>query len=71
MIITFHPAADVKQQGRNYRFSLLADSNKAVLEAFFLGRAFAEAINDRLGAALGDLLSEIGKADAERRQFWK
>ncbi|KAL3147919.1 hypothetical protein ABBQ32_002629 [Trebouxia sp. C0010 RCD-2024] len=47
------------------------DSNKAVLEAFFLGRAFAEAINDRLGAALGDLLSEFGKADAERRQFWK
>lgn len=50
---------------------LLTDSNKAVLEAFFLGRAFAEVINDRLGAALGDFLSEIAKADAERRQAWK
>ena len=46
-------------------------SNKAVLEAFFIGRAFAETVNDRLGAALGDLLSEIAKADAERRQAWK
>lgn len=50
---------------------LLSESNQAVLEAFFLGRAFAEVVNDRLGAALGDLLSEIAKADAERRQSWK
>lgn len=48
-----------------------ADSNKAVLEAFFIGRAFAETVNDRLGAALGDFLSDIAKADAERRQAWK
>lgn len=71
MIVTVDRAQDERQQARKSRPPLLADSNKAVLEAFFLGRAFAEAINDRLGAALGDLLSEIGKADAERRQFWK
>ena len=41
------------------------------MEAFFIGRAFAEVLNDRIGAALGDLLAEIAKADAERRQFWK
>ena len=48
-----------------------AGSDRSVLEAFFLGRAFAETINDRLGAALGDFLSEIAKADAERRQAWR
>ena len=50
---------------------LSAGSDRSVLEAFFLGRAFAETVNDRLGAALGDFLSEIAKADAERRQAWK
>ena len=48
-----------------------AGSDRSVLEAFFLGRAFAETVNDRLGAALGDLLSEIAKADAERRHAWR
>ncbi|KAK9811307.1 hypothetical protein WJX72_001493 [[Myrmecia] bisecta] len=43
-------------------------ASKSVLEAFYLGRAFAEAVSDRLGAALGDLVSEISKHDAERRQ---
>ena len=54
-----------------HTFSATTGSDRSVLEAFFLGRAFAETINDRLGAALGDLLSEIAKADAERRQAWK
>ncbi|DBA73971.1 TPA: hypothetical protein ACH3X1_010800 [Trebouxia sp. C0004] len=53
------------------RFDTNKGSDRSVLEAFFLGRAFAETVNDRLGAALGDLLSEIAKADAERRQAWK
>ncbi|KAL0019954.1 hypothetical protein WJX79_005092 [Trebouxia sp. C0005] len=53
------------------RFDSNKGSDRSVLEAFFLGRAFAETVNDRLGAALGDLLSEIAKADAERRQAWK
>lgn len=30
------------------------------------GRAFAETVNERLGAALGDLLSEVTKLNAER-----
>ena len=54
-----------------HKRSAIAGSDRSVLEAFFLGRAFAETVNDRLGAALGDLLSEIAKADAERRQAWK
>lgn len=39
-----------------------------MLEAFYYGRAFAETLNERLGGALDDLLSEIGKQDAERRE---
>ena len=54
-----------------HKRSATTGSDRSVLEAFFLGRAFAETVNDRLGAALGDLLSEIAKADAERRQAWK
>ncbi|DBB07309.1 TPA: hypothetical protein ACH3X3_008809 [Trebouxia sp. C0006] len=53
------------------RFDTNKGSDRSVLEAFFIGRAFAETVNDRLGAALGDFLSEIAKADAERRQVWK
>eukprot|EP00898_Chlorokybus_atmophyticus_P009053 jgi/Chlat1/9149/Chrsp97S08438 len=45
-----------------------AASSRRVLDAFFLGRAVAEAINERLGSALGEVLSEIGKYDAERRR---
>ena len=33
-----------------------------------MGRALAEVLNERLGAALGDALAEFGKADAELRQ---
>lgn len=39
-----------------------------MLEAFFIGRALAETVNERLGAALGDALAEFGKWDAETRQ---
>lgn len=42
-----------------------AEANN-VLDAFFLGKAFADTVNERLGAALGDLLSEISKRNAER-----
>lgn len=30
------------------------------------GRALADTVNERLGAALGDLLSEVTKLNAER-----
>eukprot|EP00976_Prorocentrum_cordatum_P112311 1195511-Prorocentrum_minimum.AAC.2 len=42
--------------------------NRAVLDAFFVGRAFAEVINEKLGTAVGELLSEVAKRDAERRR---
>lgn len=41
------------------------DEANGVLDAFFLGKAIAETVNERLGAALGDALSEITKANAE------
>ena len=43
-------------------------SSKSILDAFYYGKAFAETVNERLGAALDDLLSELGKQDAERRE---
>ncbi|PRW59941.1 thylakoid lumen sll1769 [Chlorella sorokiniana] len=39
-----------------------------MLQAFFVGRALAEVLNERLGAALGDALADFGKWDAETRQ---
>lgn len=39
-----------------------------MLEAFFVGRALAEVLNERAGAALGDALAEFGRFDAETRQ---
>ncbi|KAL4458677.1 hypothetical protein ABPG75_013542 [Micractinium tetrahymenae] len=42
--------------------------SRGMLEAFFIGRALAEVVNERLGAALGDALADFGKWDAETRQ---
>ncbi|MBH8554529.1 hypothetical protein I8751_19610 [Nostocaceae cyanobacterium CENA357] len=39
-----------------------------LLQAFFVGRAAAEVINERLEVALTDALSEVGKFDAEARE---
>ncbi|WP_066381343.1 MULTISPECIES: DUF6825 family protein [unclassified Anabaena] len=39
-----------------------------LLQAFFVGRALAEVVNERLEVALTDALSEIGKFDAEARE---
>ncbi|MDZ8081779.1 MAG: DUF6825 family protein [Nostoc sp. SerVER01] len=38
-----------------------------LLQAFFVGRAVAEVVNERLEVALTDALSELGKFDAETR----
>jgi hypothetical protein len=35
------------------------------------GKAVAETINEKLGAALGEILSEITKANAERDYAWR
>ena len=45
--------------------------NKKVLDAFFVGRALAEVVNEKLGTALGEVLSEVAKVDAERRRELK
>ncbi len=46
---------------------------KPVLNSFFLGRALAESLNDKLGETLTYTLSELGKINAEQgeklRQF--
>jgi len=39
-----------------------------MLEAFFIGRALAETINERLGNIVGDALAEVGKVEAEFRR---
>ncbi len=39
-----------------------------LLQAFFVGRAAAEVINERLEVVLTDALSEVGKFDAEARE---
>ncbi|NDJ24864.1 hypothetical protein GS682_25115 [Nostoc sp. B(2019)] len=38
------------------------------VQAFFVGRAVAEVINERLEVALTDALSDLGKFDAEARE---
>jgi hypothetical protein len=42
-----------------------------VLDAFFVGRALADVVNEKLGTALGEVLSEVAKVDAERRRELK
>lgn len=46
---------------------------KPVLNSFFIGRALAESLNDKLGETLTNTLSELGKINAEQgerlRQF--
>lgn len=35
------------------------EASFSLLETFFLGRAFAQTVNERLGAAVADMLSEM------------
>ncbi|MEA5511086.1 hypothetical protein VB715_15030 [Crocosphaera sp. UHCC 0190] len=39
-----------------------------VLHAFFLGRAFAEVLSEKVEDSLTNALSELGKFDAEQRE---
>ena len=39
-----------------------------LVQAFFVGRAVAEVINERVEVALTDALSELGKFDAETKE---
>ncbi len=42
--------------------------SKSPLDAFFIGRATAEAVIDRLENTVSDALSALGKFDAEQRE---
>ncbi|CAN6462041.1 unnamed protein product [Victoria cruziana] len=44
------------------------DDNKAVLDAFFLGKAFAEALTERVESTVGEFLSVIGQWQAEQQK---
>lgn len=42
--------------------------NNPVVNAFFVGRAMAQALNEQVEDALTNALSELGKFDAEQRE---
>ncbi|MGK7945872.1 MAG: DUF6825 family protein [Microcystaceae cyanobacterium] len=39
-----------------------------ILQAFFLGRAFAEVLNEKVEDTVTNFLSDLGKFDAEQRE---
>ncbi|KAH7619054.1 hypothetical protein Ndes2526B_g06004 [Nannochloris sp. 'desiccata'] len=45
-----------------------ATESLGMLEAFFIGRALAETVNERLGSVVGDAVAEIGRIEAELRR---
>ncbi|KAF3436000.1 hypothetical protein FNV43_RR23092 [Rhamnella rubrinervis] len=42
--------------------------SRSVLDAFFLGKALAEALNERVESAVGELLSTIGRLQSEQQK---
>ncbi len=42
-----------------------------VLQAFFYGRAFAEVLKEKVEDSLTDILSNVGKFDAESNQWFR
>ncbi|TXG56648.1 hypothetical protein EZV62_017961 [Acer yangbiense] len=42
--------------------------SKSVLDAFFLGKALAEALNERVESAVGEFLSTVGRLQAEQQK---
>ncbi|KAL6505313.1 hypothetical protein OROGR_025130 [Orobanche gracilis] len=44
------------------------NESKATLDAFFLGKAVGEALNERLESAVGEFLSTIGRLQAEQQK---
>jgi hypothetical protein len=43
-------------------------SSKNVLDAFFLGKALAETQNERIESTVGELLSTVGRLQAEQQR---
>ncbi|KAL8055372.1 hypothetical protein ABFX02_04G051800 [Erythranthe guttata] len=55
----------------NCRRNGSADSeneSRAILDAFFLGKAVAEALNERIESSVGEFLSTIGRLQAEQQK---
>jgi len=42
--------------------------SKQLLDAFFLGKALAETVSERIGSLVGELLSEVGQRQAEQQR---
>ncbi|KAK7350251.1 hypothetical protein VNO77_08609 [Canavalia gladiata] len=43
-------------------------SSKSILDAFFLGKAVAEALNERIESTVGEVLSVVGRLQAEQQK---
>ncbi|BDA45011.1 probable thylakoid lumen protein sll1769 [Coccomyxa sp. Obi] len=52
----------------SYTNNYSTETSRSILEAFYYGRAFAETLNAKMGAALEDVLSDISKQSAESTQ---
>ncbi|KMZ60438.1 hypothetical protein ZOSMA_5G03060 [Zostera marina] len=44
------------------------NDSKTVLDAFFLGKAFAETLNERVESTVGEILSVVGQWQAEQQK---
>ncbi|KAL7151732.1 hypothetical protein ABFS83_04G051200 [Erythranthe nasuta] len=44
------------------------NESRAILDAFFLGKAVAEALNERIESSVGEFLSTIGRLQAEQQK---
>lgn len=44
------------------------DESKNLLDAFFLGKALAETLNERIESAVGEVLSTMGRLQAEQQK---
>ncbi|GMH02530.1 hypothetical protein Nepgr_004369 [Nepenthes gracilis] len=44
------------------------NESRSILDAFFLGKALAEALSERIESAVGELLSTVGRLQAEQQK---
>ncbi|XP_024519753.1 uncharacterized protein At4g13200, chloroplastic-like [Selaginella moellendorffii] len=44
------------------------EESREILNAFFLGKAFADAVNERVTSAVGELLSQLGRQQAQQQK---
>ncbi|KAL5798789.1 hypothetical protein ACOSQ2_003609 [Xanthoceras sorbifolium] len=74
--------SDLKVKGLRFRRAIQCNSSsrpgppsgsgdgdsRSVLDAFFLGKALAEAVNERVESAVGEFLSTVGRLQAEQQK---